>query len=69
MNGIHQTNEWDLWTSHQGDQPRGDSATWNIVDDQTVGTSRALHAARALCGILRHTGFGISDIDPHCTTR
>ena len=33
MNGIHQTNERDLWMSHRGDQLRGDSATWNVVDD------------------------------------
>ena len=31
--------------------------------------SRTLHVVRALCGILRHTGSGISDVDPHGATR
>ena len=67
MNGIFQNHERDLWTSHQGDQPRRDSATWNVVDDQTVATSRTLHAVRATCGIIRRTGSGISDIDRNGT--
>ena len=28
-----------------------------------------LHAVRTMCGILRHTGSGIFDVDPHGTTR
>ena len=62
MNEIHVVNEWDLWRSHQGDQSQGDSATWNVVDDHTVVTSRTLHAVRAMSGILRHTGLGIFDV-------
>ena len=69
MNGQFQNHERDLWTGHQGDQPRGDSATWNVVDDQKVETSRTLHVVRAMCGILRHTGWGISGVDPYQTTR
>ena len=69
MNDIFQDREQDLWTSHQGDQSRGDSATSNVVDDQTVETSRSLHAVRAMCGIIRHIGSAISDVDPHGTTR
>ena len=46
MNGIRQIHERDLWMSHQGDQLGGVSATWNVVDDQTVETSRTLHAVR-----------------------
>ena len=55
--------------SLQGDHPLGDSATWNVVDDQTVETSRTLHAVRAMCNIIRHTGSGNSDVDPRGTTR
>ena len=46
-----------------------DSTARNIVDDQTVETSRTLLAVRAMCGILRHTGSGVSEVDPHGTTR
>ena len=35
-----------------------------MVDDQTLEASRTLHAVRAMCGILRHTASGISDVDP-----
>ena len=69
MNCTFQNHERDLWTSHRGNQPGGDSTAWNIVDDQTVDTSRTLLAVRAMCGILRHTGSGISDVDLHGTTR
>ena len=69
MNGTFQNHERDLWTSHRSDQPQGSSTTWNIVDDQTVETSRTLHAVRAMCDILRHTEPGIFDVDPHGTTR
>ena len=69
MNGTFQNHERDPWTSHQSDQPRGSSTTWNIVDDQTAETSRTLHVVRSMCCILRHTGRGFFDIDPHGTTR
>ena len=63
-NCTFQNHERDRWTSHRGDQPRGDSTTWNVVDDQTLEASRTLHAVRAMCGILRHTASEISDVDP-----
>ena len=54
MNGAFQNHERDPWTSSRGHQPRGDSTTWNIVDDQTVEASRTQHVVRAIRGILRH---------------
>ena len=45
-----QNHERDLWTGHQGDQPWCDSATWNVVDGQTVETSCTSHAVLAMCG-------------------
>ena len=69
MNSIHQTNEWALPTSHQGDQLRGASATQNVVDDQTVGASYALHAIRAMCGSLRHSCSETPGFHPTGTAR
>ena len=69
MNRTFQNHERDLCTSHRGDQLRGDSTARNIVDRQTVETSRTLLAVRAMCGILRHTGSGVPDVDSHGTTR
>ena len=60
--GTRQIHDRDLWTSHQGEQPWGDSATWNVVDDQMVEMSRTLHAVRPMCGLIRHTGSAISDV-------
>ena len=37
------------------------------VDDQTVETPCTLHGVRAMRGILRHYGSGISDVDLHGT--
>ena len=52
MNGTFHNHERDLWTSHRGDQPLGDSATWNTgsgishVDPQrTTGGHPACTAA------------------------
>ena len=64
-----QNHERDQWTSHRSDQPPGDSTAWNIVDDETVETSRTRHSVRAMCGILRHAGSGTPDVDLHGTTR
>ena len=64
MNCIFQNHERDLRTSHRGDQPQGGSTAWSVVGNQTVETSRTLLVVRAMCGFLRHTGSGISDVDP-----
>ena len=56
------------------DEPSRRSAPVRLNDMERCGrsnlvTSRTLHAARAMCGILRLIGSGISDVDLHGTTR
>ena len=67
--GAFQNRERDIWTGSQRYRSRGDSTVRNIVDRQTVDTSRTLLAVCAMCGILRHAGSGVPDVDSHGTTR
>ena len=69
MQDVFQNHERDVRTSSQRYQSRRDSTAWNIVDDQTVETTRTLHGVRAMRGTLRHSVSGISDVDPHGTIR
>ena len=64
---LHHLGSRVVNTSSRCHQSLRGSTAWNIVDDQTVETTRALHGVRAMRGILRHPVSGISDADPHGT--